>query len=120
MMRIGRAIYNYRRLISMEGEMSDLARANLYCNDARSIITYAEEIVQNLSHAGACEGHNLTAAQYMVALKRLSQILERHRRQLAFDAAPYSVDPPAPVKRHRWFAISLRPRSKARPLEART
>lgn len=99
--------------------MSDLARANIYCNEARNIIAHAEEIVQNLSHAGACEGHNLMAAQHMVALKRLSQILERHRRHLAFDAAPYRVDPPAPVKRHRWFAISLRPRGKARALEAR-
>jgi hypothetical protein len=120
MMQIGREIYNFRRLISMDGEISDLARANLYCNEARSIITHAEGIVQNLSHNGACEDHNLMAAQYTVALKRLGQILERHRRHHACDAAPYSVDPPAPVKRHRWFAIALRPRGKARALEART
>lgn len=104
----------------MEGNMSDLARVDLYCNEARNILAHAEEIVQNLSHTGTCEGNNLMAAQYVVALKRLGQILERHRRDVAFDTAPCSADPPAPVKRHWRFAISLRPRGNARTLEAHT
>jgi hypothetical protein len=68
----------------MEGKMSDPAQIDLYCNEASNIITHAEEIFQKLSHNGACEGHNLMAAQCIVALKRLSQIIERRRRSLVF------------------------------------
>jgi hypothetical protein len=104
----------------MEAQMSDLEHVSLYCDEARNIITRAEEIVQNPSHNGACEGHKLMAAQYIVALKRLGQILERRRRQLAFDAAPYSADPPAPVKRQWCLPVLLRPGGKVRAFEART
>lgn len=100
--------------------MSDIAHIDLYCNEARSIITHAEEIIQNLSHNGACEGHNLMATQTVVALKKLDQILERHRRHLAFDVLPNAVEPPNPIKRHWWSAMWRRPRGEGSAFEART
>lgn len=80
--------------------MSDLTQVEIYCEEARNIVFHAEEIARNLSHNGACKGHNLIAAQTVVSLKKLDQILERHRRHLECDVLPNAVEPPIPIKRH--------------------
>ncbi|MDN3571587.1 hypothetical protein [Methylobacterium longum] len=100
--------------------MSDPEQINLYCQEASNIIAHAEAVAQSLRQNGACEGHNLMAAQCIVALKHLGQILEKRRRHVTFDAVPHTGDPPAPINRHWLFALSLRPRGKARASEART
>jgi hypothetical protein len=107
-------------MISMEGQMSDPAQVDIYCREARNIVFRAEEIVQALRRDGACEGLNLIAAQNVVALKRLSQILERHHRGLASDALPKAVDPPVLTKRHWWSALLWASRSQSHAVEAHT
>ena len=99
--------------------MPDLAEVDLYCEEARNIIIHAKEIVQDLERNGACEGHNLMAAQCIVALKRLNQIIESHRKRLAFEALPNAVDPPTSIKRQWWSVVRWRPRSEERTFEAR-
>jgi hypothetical protein len=93
--------------------MSDLTQIDTYCREARNFVFRAGEIVQALRRDGACEGHNLVAAQNVVALKRLSQILERQQQRLASDALPKAVDPPISTKRHWWSALRWAPRGHA-------
>ena len=99
--------------------MSDRSGVNLYCEEAKNIVIHAEGIAQRLIENGACEGHNLMAAQCIVALKRLNQIIESHRKRLAFEALPNAVDPPTSIKRQWWSVVRWRPRSEERTFEAR-
>src|ERR1700710_926887 len=100
--------------------MPDLAEVDLYCEEARNIIIHAKEIVHDLERNGACEGHNLMAAQCIVALNRLNQLMENHRRRLAFEALPNAVDPPISIKRRWWSVVRWHPRSGDQVFEART
>jgi hypothetical protein len=100
--------------------MSDLTQIDSHCREARNIVFRAEEILQTLRRGGACEGHNLIAAQNIVALKRLSQILERHHRGLASDALSTAEDPPVLTKRHWWSALRWASRSQSHAVEAHT
>ncbi|SDA09416.1 hypothetical protein SAMN02799622_00114 [Methylobacterium sp. UNC378MF] len=78
--------------------MPDLAEMELYCAEARNILSRAEEIVRSLGRKGACEGHRMMASQGIAALRHLDRIIERHRNRLAFEALPNVVGPP-PQKR---------------------
>ena len=104
----------------MEDQMSDLESIDLYCKEAKSIVAQSEDIVRRLRTNNVCEGHNLMAYQCMVALRRLSRLIEKHRDRVASEAVSHTADLPAPIPRHWWLAISLRPRGRARAFEART
>ena len=80
---------------------------------------HAEEIVQNLRQNGACEGHNLMAAQYILSLRRLGQMIERRHRVLAFEALPNAQAQPVKMKR-RWRLVpQWYPKREGLPTEAR-
>ncbi len=99
--------------------MSNPARTDLYLEEARNIVAHAEEIVQNLRQNGACEGHNLMAAQYILSLKRLGQMIERRHRVLAFEALPNAQAQPVKIKR-RWRLVpQWSPKREGLPTEAR-
>jgi hypothetical protein len=100
--------------------MSGLACTDLCREEARNIIAQSEEIVQTLGNNGAYEGHDLMAAQCILSLKRLGQIIERRHEALAFEAMSDAQAQPVQVRRHwrlmpRWY-----PGRKGLPTEART
>lgn len=88
--------------------MLDPSDARLCCDEARSIIERAEEVVELLGQNGACEGHKLVAAQCIVALRRLSQLVEGHRTRLASEAQSNALDAATMIKRPWWFILRSR------------
>lgn len=100
--------------------MSDLTQIAILREEARNILSRAEEIVRNLGSGGACEGRNLMAAQNIAALRRLNLILERHHSRLACEATPDAVDRPLPIRRHWWSALRWGMRGQGHAFEART
>lgn len=88
--------------------MPDLGELDLLRDEARSFVLRAEGTVQRLTENGACEGHRLMAAQGLVAMRRLEQMIERGRARAAFEARPYAVDKPPPAKRAWWPVRSWR------------
>ncbi|MGH1587842.1 hypothetical protein ACRBEV_05170 [Methylobacterium phyllosphaerae] len=101
MMTLQQRDYSFPRLISMEAQMSDQVCIDLYREEARNIIARTEEIVQKMGQKRACEGHKLMAAQYILALKRLSQMIERHQRAVSVKVAPNAQAQPIKIRR-RW------------------
>ncbi|MGH1587715.1 hypothetical protein ACRBEV_04345 [Methylobacterium phyllosphaerae] len=90
--------------------MSDLGELDLLRDEARRLVLRAEGIVQLLTENGACEGHRLMAAQGLVAMRRLEQMIERGKARAAFEARPYAADQPPPAKRAWWPVRSWRSR----------
>lgn len=98
--------------------MPGRAETDLYCYQARSILSQAEEVVKSLKRNGAYEGHILMAAQCITALRHLSRIIEDHHRHCASDAVAAAVDPPIAVKRRWWSIARRRSGSEDRAIEA--
>ena len=88
--------------------MFDQSQAELCCVEARKIIERAGEVVELLSQNDACEGHKLMAAQCVVALRRLGQLVEVHRARLASEVHSDAIDPPISLKRRWWFIVLWR------------
>lgn len=94
-----------------------LAELDLYLEEGTHLMARSEELLLQLKHDRACEGHLLIGAQILMAMRCTLQLLQEHRHHLEKQAALLPVAPPASAKRP-WWAFWRYPQGQPRHIES--